>query len=67
MSLLTSQKAKAPINGLKPSHSPSSAPAKAAWDMHTPIKGICIKTTKTPTVAQAIPPRNVERMAFCIN
>ena len=60
-------KAKAPINGLKPIHRPSSAPAKAACDMHTPINGICISTTKTPTLLQAMPPRKAVRMAFCMN
>ncbi len=57
----------APIRGLKPSQTPSSAPAKAACDIQTPIKGICISTTKTPMVAQAIPPRKAEMMAFCMN
>ncbi|MBA7695029.1 hypothetical protein ES703_103646 [subsurface metagenome] len=60
-------KAKAPIKGLKPNHSPSRAPAKAACDIHTPINGMCISTTKTPMVAQVIPPRKAERIAFCMN
>ena len=60
-------KAKAPTRGLNPSHRPSSAPAKAEWDMATPMKGMCIRTTKTPMVPQAMPPRKAARTAFCMN
>ncbi len=59
-------KTKAPSIGLNPSHRPRSAPAKAACDMHTPMNGIWRSTTKTPMVAQAMPPRKAESRAFCI-
>ena len=42
-------------NGLRPHIIPRTAPAKAAWDIETPIKGIFISTTKTDKNEQLIP------------
>ncbi|HPP06684.1 MAG TPA: hypothetical protein PLW88_04895, partial [Syntrophorhabdaceae bacterium] len=41
--------------GFRPIMTPSTAPAKAAWDMETPINGIFISTTKTDKKEQLIP------------
>ncbi len=43
--------------GLMSSSMPSTAPAKAACDMETPISGIFINTTKTDRSEQLAPHR----------
>ena len=46
-----------------PKSAPKTAPAKAAWAMHIPIKGILIPTMKFPRSPQVAPDVSPQRTA----